>query len=310
MNLFDLSNSQTDSTTLISQSVKGDYFKKLELNQTGKFTITNNYNGISANQTLFVLAKLTYNKWANKYTLETKMAHILNNNTSVNSTMILTEGTYYIGYFNKEDSGTIDSTLTRIITESSTTKLISDPDMFTLYGSEVRFNNGSCRGNTVTVGFTRFIYLDNTLSIPSQSRLDYYLYSSDESIATISPYGTLLGKVSGTVKIMAVYKNNPSIVYTKEFTVLEDTRRHDLIIDIYDTVDYVEDNPLYEIQLTDTNCPYPQNTMYEWSVDEENSDVSISNWGTVTLTGTGVIIIEGVSKLNPKVILRITLTVN
>ena len=42
------------------------------------------------------------------------------------------------------------------------------------YGSEVRFNNGLRGGTTLTVGFTRFIYLDDPSNVPSISRLNYY----------------------------------------------------------------------------------------------------------------------------------------
>jgi hypothetical protein len=232
-------------------------------------------------------------------------------NNSFTYTGNLEAGKYYIGYLNKNDNSSVVANFVRLVTDSNNQKLLPDPDMSTVYGSEVRFNNGVCRGTNLTVGFTRFIYLDNTLDIRSQSRLDYYWYSSDENVASISDYGTLLGLSPGIVKIMAVYKNDPSVVYVKQFTVLPDTRTEDLVVEISESITYAESGQIYEISLTDTNSPYPLNSLYEWSVvlDESSYSVTVTEWGTFSMSGTGTIVLEGRSKLNPHLVVRFTLIV-
>ena len=110
------------------------------------------------------------------------------------------------------------------------------------------------------------------MNIPSQSRLDYYWYSSNDSIATITQYGTLLGRSAGTVKIMAVYKTNPSITFVKEFIIYDDNRLDDLVLYNYDAVNYTDNSELYQISLNDTNSFYPQLSLYNWTIVSSNNN--------------------------------------
>ena len=69
----------------------------------------------------------------------------------------------------------------------------------------VLFNNGLCDNYTITEGFTRSIYLmvEDRLRDP-MSRLEYEWYSSNESVVTVSSYGTVLARqveIDTTVKI-------------------------------------------------------------------------------------------------------------
>lgn len=312
INLFNLNENADHLISVINNTDKGDYVETLNVEQTGKFTISYNYNGSSTDNFVFLLVKQNYNSTTNQYSFSTIINMTMNaKNNSFTYTGNLEAGKYYIGYLNKNDNSSVVANFVRLVTDSNNQKLLPDPDMSSLYGSEVRFNNGVCRGTNLTVGFTRFIYLDNTLDIRSQSRLDYYWYSSDENVASISDYGTLLGLSPGTVKIMSVYKNDPSVVYVKQFTVLPDTRTEDLAVEINESITYAESGQIYQISLTDTNSPYPLNSLYEWSVvlDESSYSVTVTEWGTFSMSGKGTIVLEGRSKLNPHLVVRFTLIV-
>lgn len=85
-----------------------------------------------------------------------------------------------------------------------------DPVGATTVGTEVTQNGGERGGVTLSVGYTRCLYLDG--DAPSQSRLAYTFTSSDTSIATVSAYGTVEAKSVGTVVITCTYKNDPTKV--------------------------------------------------------------------------------------------------
>ena len=312
LDLFDFDEEEDDNIQVLNSNIKGDYFKRLEIKQTGKFKIEANYNGSSSNNILVVVARKENNPESPFFPLEVKMDELINvNNNYVYTNEVLEQGVYYIGYFNKDDTSSIIINFERKITQYGANHLVADSYDYSEYGSEVRFNNGARCGNTLTVGFSRFIYFDSPLNVPSISRLNYHWYSSNEAIATITEYGTLLGRSSGTVRIMAVYKNDPSITYVKEYTILLDNRVDNLVINNNDTIVYSESGQLYQVNLTDTNSYYPQNTLYNWNVMNSNNNWSytISIWGTISLSGQDIIVIEGSSILNSKIKIRLTLTV-
>ncbi len=82
--------------------------------------------------------------------------------------------------------------------------LIVDPEGAGTVGTEVTENGGAYGDSTMSVGYTRCIYLGPTA--PSQSRLQYTFTSSDESIVTVSKFGTVEAKGVGTVEITCVHK--------------------------------------------------------------------------------------------------------
>ena len=58
------------------------------------------------------------------------------------------------------------------------------------------------------------------------SRLDYDWYSSNENIAKVTSYGTVLAlnvERDTEVSIYAINKVDPTIVYRKEITILKET---------------------------------------------------------------------------------------
>lgn len=95
--------------------------------------------------------------------------------------------------------------------------IMIDPVGVSPVGTEVTQNGGERGGTTMSVGYTRCLYLGG--DAPSQSRLDYVFTSSDESIATVSVYGTVVAKAPGTVVITCVYKKNPYLVSKVILTV-------------------------------------------------------------------------------------------
>lgn len=306
-----LENNNTKINIMEDDSTYGDKFKKLYLNQSAKFKIEYSYEGNLNNEVLFVLSKLNYDNITDSYSLENIITEIISvNNITYTNTLNLSEGVYYVGYFNKSENSEISINFTRIVSEYSIDKLVADPDSASLFGSEVRFNNGSLRGNTLTVGFTRLLYLDYNLDVASLSILDFDLYVSDESVASVSTYGTLLARCEGEVTVLAVYKNDCSIIYSKLFTIIEDKRADDLVIEINNAITYVESGQLYQVELNDLNSPYPQNTLYSWTVTQSNYNTSISMYGSIRLSGEDYIIAEGRNKLNSKVVIRLILTVN
>ena len=87
--------------------------------------------------------------------------------------------------------------------------LVVDPEGAGTVGTEVTNHGGSYGDTTMSVGYTRCIYLGPTA--PSQSRLQYTFTSSDDSIATVSAYGTVEAKGAGTVEIKCVHKKTGKV---------------------------------------------------------------------------------------------------
>ena len=105
--------------------------------------------------------------------------------------------------------------------------MVADPGFGYTYGSEVRFNEGEFGGTTITEGFTRNLHFISDGYVPSFSRLDYNFYSSNNSVATVSQYGTVLAKPveeDVEVTITAVYKENPSYIFTKTFIIKNEVK--------------------------------------------------------------------------------------
>lgn len=88
--------------------------------------------------------------------------------------------------------------------------ILCDPQGASTYGTEVLQNGGEYGGTTLSVGYTRCLFLDG--NAPSQSRLKYNFTSSNNDIATVSEYGTVTAKQAGVVIITCTLKSNPTIV--------------------------------------------------------------------------------------------------
>lgn len=321
IDLFTKSES-TNSTmeVLDSETTKGDYAKKIILKQAGEFTVNYSYSGSQSNDILFVLGKLNYNSTTQKYTIETLISQLMDaENDSFTYTLDLTDGTYFVTYFNKDDNAAFDVTFNRLVTQYGGSVLIPDPDSVTDGGSQVEvyekglpYYERSYRGTNIVIGFTRVIYIDYHY-VNQYSREDYYWYSSNDSIATVSQHGTVFGKSAGTVKIMAVNKDDPSIVFVKQFTVVRDTKTYSEVVYSEFSDIHKLSNGEYQLGLDVQNSPYPMTQYYSWRVVSKSStitSVSIDQWGNVTIVGIGNVVIEGYDYVyNENYGVRINLTV-
>ena len=321
IDLFTKSESTNSTMEILdSETTKGDYGKKIILEQAGKFTVDYSYSGSQSNDILFVLAKLNYNSSTKAYTIETIISQLMDaTNDSFTYTLNLTDGTYFVAYFNKDDNAAFNVSFTRIVTQYGSAPLIPDPDSQTDGGSQVEIyekdllpSDRSYRGTNIVIGFTRVIYIDYHY-VNQYSREDYYWYSSNTSIATVSQHGTVFGKSAGTVKIMAVNKDNPSIVFVKQFTVVQDNKTYNQ--DIYSEFNDAHklSDGEYQLGLTVQNSPYPMAQYYTWRVVSKSSTITsviIDQWGNVTIVGTGNVVIEGYNYIyNDNYGVRINLTV-
>ena len=153
----------------------------------------------------------------------------------------------------------------------------------------------------------------NSQIAPSTSRLDYDWYSSNESVAKVTNYGTVLGMPvdeDTTVTIYAVLKADPSIVYYKVFTILNDEEEDLIEIELEMSYSYSEENGEYQLELNSANCPYPMIQYYDWIIyNESNEEVLLNYWGNVTSTGPCEVLIVGTYNLNNRVRIFITLTI-
>ena len=242
--------------------------------------------------------------------------------TSINRspvfTIILNPGTYYIGYSDNLDNASISFLLRRKVNIDLNINgtLVTDPALnqgFPL-GSEVTFNNGALLGNTITEGFTRNIYLmvEDRVNDP-MSRLEYDWYSSNENVAIVTKYGTVLAlnvNENTTVTIYAINKDDPSIVYKKDFVILKETKTEQLVIECNMTYSYSEENGMYTLELDFTNCPYPYIGYYVWDIESFNGiSVDMEHYGLIYSTGPGEALLTANYILNMRIFLKIHLTI-
>ena len=236
-------------------------------------------------------------------------------------TTILDPGTYYIGYIGNNNNVSINLVIKRLVNQDLNINgtLVADPanDLGFIAGSEVTLNGGSFRGNTITEGFTRHLYLmvENVLEEPI-SRLEYDWYSSNENVAKVTAYGTVLAmnvNADTDVTIYAVQKDEPSRVYRTTFTIKKETETDPILISCEMSYSYAQENGNYTLELDFSNSPYPMIQYYNWSIDvpnqENNISVSMNYFGVITSSGIGYVVLTGVYTINPRVTITINLTI-
>lgn len=303
INMFDYNNPATFTANLIQQGVAGDKVKMVTIAQPGRFEIKSTVTGTLSNDyvlAVFKLARIT----------QLVSVHTIGENYT--QTLDLGSGSYYIGYFNLSNSATIRLDMTREVTSPVNNMLMTDPRKG-LTGSEISVNEKnsttkSYNQSFITEGFTRLIFMEATA--PSQSRLDYSWYSSNTKVATVSSYGTVLAlpisEPSETVKIVAVYKNNPAITYVREFKILQDTNIS--MIDIPVSMTAAADSETY-IDLSQVDVPINILSDYNWR-STKPTDITVTSWGLMKIEKSALgktITITGSYKYNPRV--RIVLSV-
>lgn len=194
-------------------------------------------------------------------------------------------GDYYICCFGLIQSDDIEMTLERVLTNYGESAIVSDPDYSTPSGSQINLleqNNSdkSYRGTHITEGFTRILYLNEAIA-PSTSRLDYYWYTNNENVSNITAYGTLLALPVNTdtiIRVMAVYKDDLSEVFVKEFIIKEDIGNNMITITLNMNVEIGETE---SINLNSVNVPINILQHYTWI--SNNEDVIVDKYGNVSV---------------------------
>ncbi len=308
---FNYSDSEEITTLFMDSSSGVEEVKQFTIRQATQFNLSVLLNNGQSSAVRIVIFKI--NSINSEELIVTKVNKLIYDDYSMNVDLI--EGTYCIAYFGLSNNKEIDISLTRNITGYGSGVLVPDPDHATNCGSQITVEeediiwyNRSYRQNNITEGFTRLIYLD--YSAPSLSRLDYYWYSSDEDVAIITDYGTVLAlpinTSQKTVKVMAVYKSDMSRCYVKEFVVKNDSNTYlsdPIDIDVNMTV--IPTRYTY-IDLSDVDVPINILQYYTWS---STSNVSVDGWGRIyannSALGTTVEIV-GTYNYNPKVKIRVS----
>lgn len=301
---FNLNNTNNESMNFMSyddMTFIGNFIKKVELKQDFKFEIHVEMN-VSYNNITYLIYNLD-----NKSLIHLEDINL--NNYSSNEIFNLNKGKYLICLLNKDTEEEIYLNIKRKVTTYSLNNMITDPDEFTLCGSEINIyerdqNNKSYLGNNIHEGFTRMLYfVDGSISL---SRLDYNFYSSN-NVVDISIYGTVLAKPvnnNTSVRIIAICKYNPSIIYEKTLYILRDLDNSNLNILLTYTFNQNNDNTYY-ITFSDLDVPYPYVTLYNLSSNE----TFVSIYGTIIEEDTGTYEITGLYTYNMRVHLYITVNI-
>ena len=321
---FNLSNNLAESKfqEIFSCNNISGYFKKVTISHLCTVTLDClSYGSVNNNIPVFIF-KEQYDEEENIYYLDNILySNITNQSTMPEFQVTLNRGDYYFGYLNNLDSLNITFAIERLINPfiNVDAALITDPALDQGYpvGTEVLYNNGICNGNTITEGFTRnmFIVQSNDQLYPI-SRLEYYWFSSDERYATVTNYGTILAQAVNETKVVIIYailKTDPTIVFRKTLTILNDINNEPL--NIYSTMNYSysEENGNFQIELNYNNSPYPYIQYYSWDVvineSEFDLNIMIDCWGFITSDGCGRVLLIGTYILNSRVQLIIDLTI-
>lgn len=194
--------------------------------------------------------------------------------------------------------------------------LVTDParDQGFPLESEVIFNEGILSGNTITEGFTRNLYLmvEDRLREP-MSRLEYYWYSTNENVAKVTKYGTVLAlnvDVDTSVTIYAINIKDPSIIYKKNLMILKETKTKQITIKSNMSYSYSKENGMYTLELDFTNSPYPYIGYYVWDIEcFDGININMEHHGLIESTGPGAAILTANYILNRRIFLEINLTI-
>ena len=137
--------------------------------------------------------------------------------------------------------------------------------------------------------------------------MDYYWYSSNEDLLTVSIYGTIQAlsvMENQEVTIMAVYKYDMSKVFRKTFQVLNDGKIGLQMIEYNVTL---QKNGLWSVA-PDENWPSPIIQNYNWYTN--NDDVAIVNiWGIINAIDSGEATIYGDYKYNYRFMIAVNVIV-
>ena len=301
----------SDEITLSNiYSGKSDFLYEITDFKTGRYKYQVNFSDLKAvTDVIFIFASIYKGELT---ILESKNININDTEFIFERPLVREYGhRYYIGFVTK-----FDLSISRII--KSTFNLVTDLNQNVNVGTEVTMNRGDYQGTTITEGYTRLMYIKN--GIPSNSRLDYYWYSLDETKARVSNYGTVTALETDEivqVKIMAVYRYEITKVSIFELTILPDESTETKIVSL--TTDKRVSGTPYGTEVSENNgeigdvlihkgytrlicfeanSPTDSIQDFVWTSSDEEI-ATVSAYGTITARNkSGVVTITGVYKYN------------
>jgi len=310
IDIFDDISLNNLNSYIITDGGVGDLIKAVNIKQIGKFTINFKTDDVLSQNAVYYIGK----RESTYYNSPIKTLAIGYFSTGKSLTLTLDEGTYYIGYFDNQyaNRSRIHVIISRNIVQTNSDALVPDMENMKPVGSEVSVN-GKPRGlTTITQGFTRNIFIDPFFA-PSTSRLEYIWYSSNPDIATVSQYGTVYAcdkymTQDKEVYIVAIYKNDPTKVFIKKFTILKETETTSIQINVNMKM---SPNSLEYIDLSNVDVSINMLQYYHWS--SSSSVITVSQWGQVyvypTVQPETTAVITGVYNINPRVVIKVNVII-
>lgn len=241
------------------------------------------------------------------YELTSDQNEIISNISCVN------ERDIYIVFTNCDNISISISTITNLANEYP---IILDKNGVdnSLIGTEVTLNNGSREANTIMVGLTRCAFLGD--DAPTDSRLEYDWFSSDERVLKVSPYGTITAVGVGTAYIQTRCKLNYKYstvcinVYPDENTELHYiTLKTDMRFDssqvgteVSSGMGEIDGRTIHlgKTRLASLSNDAPSNLIQDYTWESSNANIArISSYGTITAITKGFVTITCTYKYNP-----------
>lgn len=242
----------------------------------------------------------------------------------INYSILLPPGSnLYICFYDQNESNYINITIEKSYESDFNIILDKNGVDDSLIGSEVTINGGERESSTISVGLTRCAFLDGNAS--TNSRVEYEWLSENEEIATVTDYGTIIGKKVGTAIIQAKLKNNNEYGYIT-VNIVNDSNENLCSLSL--TTDLRTDGSVgTEVSIFGGNVgentihigytrllsfqglvPINKIQFYKWS-SSDSTIATVSNYGTVKGLKSGVVIIYCEYKLNDRFIGQIELTI-
>lgn len=323
----------TLGTYMYEENIKiGDKVKHWNVSQNATYGII--IEGSNLDNVLFVILKKSGSGFINLHSELATGSYYLNTDFEFNQGDEL-----YIGYLGGNGEGSYTFSIERAI--SNDFHLVTDIDSLHTVGSEVRLNNGSYGGTTIMQGFTRVCYLDVDCPYPN-TRLNYNWYSSDETIAKVSSFGTVTATclwqdnaASKQVTISAVYKYDHTVIGTIVLTVYKDESSINDITYLQYGMDVREDGTISGTEVTSglgnvINVSYnptvtihtsrtrliclgldsPTSSIQDYTWTSSNDYYAqVSSFGTIFANHSGAVTISGINKYNSRYRVSITITI-
>jgi len=205
--------------------------------------------------------------------------------------------------------------------------IMTDPywaDQSAQIGTEVTVNGKSYYGNTIAIGFTRCAFL--SYNYPYESRLDYIWDSTNESVATVTEYGTITALSVGTTTIRVIDKYKMGYLATLDISVYQATFTDEITVQLSTDLNLDPSHNgtevIYGLGESAGNyihvgysrsicivgpAPSISRQDYIWTIDNPIAFVSI--YGMVYAHTPGEATITGVNKYNSSYVGRIPITV-